>query len=145
GKKQEDAVKELEKLKLTVQLTTQQTGKPAGTVTEQDPKAGAKLPENKTVNLIVEAGASAGNNSNPDSGQGTTAGVMVPPLEGKPLAEAIVQLANAGLRAQIRRIESVQQGELVLELNPRSGTVVAANTEVIVSVPDSVVTVPGVT
>src|SRR5262249_23443850 len=69
GKDQQAATKELEDLKLTVQVTTQKTGKPPGTVIDQDPKAKAKLPDNKTVSLVVEAG-----------GSGTTTTTNQPPV-----------------------------------------------------------------
>jgi beta-lactam-binding protein with PASTA domain len=142
GMDQKDATEELKKAKLEAKVTTQQTGKTPGSVIDQDPKGGAKLPKDKIVTLVVEAG-SAGSTT---TGTTTTAGVItVPPVEGKSLVDAIPQLANAGLRTTIRRVESSQPTDTVVELNPKGGTQVAPNTEIIVSVPDSLVTVPGVT
>src|SRR5262249_6211597 len=122
-------------LKLTVQVTKQQTGKAAGTVLDQDPKAGEKSPSNGTVILIVEGVAGGGN----------TATVTGTNVEGMPLAEAIGQLARARLKSRITRTASTQEGDIVLEQNPRSPTVVPSNTEVVLTVPDSLVTVPEVT
>jgi eukaryotic-like serine/threonine-protein kinase len=147
GMDQKAATEELKKAKLDAKVTTKQTGTTPGSVIDQDPKGGAKLPKDKIVTLVVEpggpAGGPAGGNTNatpaPDGGV-----VVVPSVEGKSLVEAIPQLANAGLRTQIRRVDSSQRPDTVVELNPKGGTQVAPNTEVIVSVPDSTVPVPNV-
>jgi serine/threonine-protein kinase len=107
GLTQQQAQDLLTKKKLTLGAVTTATlpGKTAGTVVDQDPEPGAKIPDNKTVALVLQAGggtASAGAGATGGTAGGTTGTnnpttVTVPDLTGKDAGEAEAILVTSGL------------------------------------------------
>lgn len=160
GMTQQQAQEALAKQKLTVGTvtTTNQAGKPAGTVLDQDPKPKAKIPDNKTVALVLQAAdATGGGTTGGTTGGtgGTTGGtattnpnlVSVPDLTGKTPADAGVLLVQNGLvLADSPKVEiNDKPPGLIFAQDPPAGTQVALATHVAVSVAsDAIVTVPSV-
>jgi beta-lactam-binding protein with PASTA domain len=106
GMTQQQAQDLLTKKKLVLGTVTTATlpGKTAGTVVDQDPEPGAKIPDNKTVALVLQAGgtASAGGGATGGTTDGTTGTnnpitVPVPDLTGKDPIEAEALLVASGL------------------------------------------------
>jgi hypothetical protein len=79
-----------------------------------------------------------------DRSTDTASGVEVPLLEGKTLSTATNELARLDLGFEIRRVESQTQGDIILSQDPKAGQNVAPNSQVVISIPDSLVTVPDV-
>jgi eukaryotic-like serine/threonine-protein kinase len=146
------------KLVLGTVTTTNVAGKPPGTVVDQDPKPKEKIPDNKTVALVLQAGdATAGGTTGGATGGtgGTTGGtgttnpnlVSVPNLTGKTPADASVLLVQNGLvLADSPKVEiNDKPPGLIFAQDPPAGTQVALATHVAVSVAsDAIVTVPSV-
>ncbi len=77
GMTQEQAKEALDKKKLQMGTVTVASlpGRTAGTVIDQDPKADAKIPDNKTISLVMQADASTtGSTTGATTGGTTTAG-----------------------------------------------------------------------
>src|SRR5262249_35840194 len=100
--------------------------------------------EGKDIPPIAEPKAPASTPKPPNGDGEPVRGVPLPPVEGKPLSTAMAELLSAGLKADIRRIESEGPKESVVEQNPKGGSTVEPNSVVVLTIPDSVVTVPNV-
>ena len=107
---QDEAKKALDKKNLSLGTVTQANlpNKTAGTVIDQDPRPGEKIPDNKTVNVVLQQssastnaggnGGTTGGSSGGNTGGTTNSGtVTVPDLTGDTQDDAVVTLGNQGL------------------------------------------------
>jgi serine/threonine-protein kinase len=161
GKTQQEATDALTKAKLKVgQVTTASasTGKTPGTVIDQDPKPKGKVPEDKTVALVLEPGTTktsgtgggqgTGNTQGNGDGQGSTeAGfVTVPNIVGMTLADADAALLAVGLsQGDVQVPVSDQPAGKIFEQNPSAGKSVTPGQRVDVKIAtNATVPVPAV-
>jgi len=123
GMTQDQAKQALDKKKLQLGTVTTASlpGRTAGTVIDQDPKADAKIPDNKTVSVVIQGDASAkggttttntnndGNNGTNSNGNNANAGgqgpananlIPVPDLSPMMQEEAEMRLNQLGLVPQ---------------------------------------------
>ena len=103
------ATQTLQNANLTVGTKTPQSNSsvPAGEVVSTDPKAGASVAKNSTVNLFYSSGP--------------VATAVVPVVTGKQLTQAIALLQGANLGYTIHNVTSNQPVGTVLDQNPAAG------------------------
>lgn len=128
GMQEREAVRELERLNLDVQVDTEENRAREGKVIEQDPEPDAELREGDEVTILVSEGPPP---------------VEVPDVVGMTLEEAEAELADARLRSDVRReaSEEVPEGE-VMEQDPGAGEEAEVRSVVVLTVssgPESVV------
>lgn len=138
-------------------IATTDKGKTPGTVVDQDPQPGAKIPANKTVALVLQSGGNAAGGNTTGGTGGTNGGtqgtansgtVPVPDLTGKALSEAEVTLVQSGLglRGDPIVVVNDQPPGKIFKQDPPAGTPVLPGTGVGVSIAsDAIVPVPPVT
>jgi hypothetical protein len=150
-----------DKLQLGPITYTTQAGKTAGTVVDQDPKPKGKIPDNKTVALVLQADATSGTGATA-GGTTTTGGstatggtqgntnanlTPVPNLGGQTQAGAEAVLNQFGLvPGQINIVLNDKPPGKVFDQDPPPSTAVPLGTIVNLSISsDAMVTVPQVT
>jgi beta-lactam-binding protein with PASTA domain len=108
---------------------TGQSERPQGVVFAQKPGAGTQLDEGQTVTISISAGRQA-----------------VPDVTGLQEQQAVQQLQDAGLQAQVRRVPSTRPKGTVLTQSPGAGVVATSGTTVTLTVSNGVkpVVVPSV-
>jgi eukaryotic-like serine/threonine-protein kinase len=120
GQKVQDAEQTLQNDNFRVGTTTDPTSpQPAGTVISQSPAPGQSAKPGTVIHLVVSGG-----------------GVPVPSVVGQTVAAAEQALTAANLTFTINTIQDpngIQPGTVVSE-NPRAGTVVAAQTQITLTV-----------
>jgi serine/threonine-protein kinase len=122
GATQSAATQTLKDDKLTVGSATFRTSTQArGVVLSTDPKAGASVSKNSTVDLVVSEGPNIPT-------------VTVPPVEGKELTAAISAIQGAGLTYKITDVTSTQPVGTVISQSPAAGTKIKANVPVVLTV-----------
>ena len=166
GMTQSQAQDELTKQKLTMGAVTYANvpGKTAGTVVDQDPKPKESIPSNKTIALVLQAGANSGANSGGtgtnggtsttggNTTQGNTSGgqasgmVQVPNLVGQTQDTAQAMLNQLGLvPGQVTVVLNDKPPGQVFFQDPPANTSVTLGTLVNLTVAsDQMVTVPSV-
>lgn len=166
GMTKDQAQTALAKDKLQVGTVTfaNQPGKTAGTVIDQDPKPKEKIPDNKTVALVLQSdgssaqggssGSTNGNNTNTTGGN-TTGGsqsqnpstIAVPNLNGQTQNDAEAMLNQIGLvPGNMSVVLNDKPAGKVFDQDPPAGTSVQVGTVVNLSIAsDALVTVPQVT
>ena len=104
-----EATQTLQNANLTVGTKTPQSNSsvPAGEVVSTDPKAGASVAKNSTVNLFYSSGP--------------VATAVVPAVTGKQLTQAIALLQTANLGYTIHNVTSNQPVGTVLDQSPAAG------------------------
>ena len=104
-----EATQTLQNANLTVGTKTPQSNSsvPAGEVVSTDPKAGASVAKNSTVNLFYSSGP--------------VATAVVPVVKGKQLTQAIVLLQGANLGYTVHSVTSNQPVGTVLDQSPAAG------------------------
>ncbi len=122
GATQSAATQTLKDDNLTVGSATFRTSTQArGVVLSTDPKAGASVSKNSTVDLVVSEGPNIPT-------------VTVPPVEGKELTAAISAIQGAGLTYKITDVTSTQPVGTVISQSPAAGTKIKANVPVVLTV-----------
>ena len=116
GEKEDRATELLEERGFDVEVEEFESEQPAGTVVEQDPRAGTEAEEGSTVTLSVSEGL------------GTA---RVPDVTGLPEREAVRKLKARGFAVGSRRESSseVEAGR-VIETEPAAGTAIEGGSEV---------------
>lgn len=145
GMTEQEARERLEGKKLKAgQITTAKKGETAGTVVDQDPKPGAKIPDDMTVALVLEAGGETKPKPVGDTGESSIA--AVPDLTGKTQADAETALTNAGLgRGSLDVVVDNHPEGTVFFQDPPANLQVASGTLVNIKVASSgMVAVPSV-
>jgi beta-lactam-binding protein with PASTA domain len=136
GKTQQDAQEALTKAKLKLGPVTTAgaaSGKTPGTVVDQDPKPKSKIPDDKTIAIVLEPGGNATTNSNGDGSSDTF--VKVPNLVGMTPAEADGALTAVHLaRGAVQTTTSDRPAGKIFDQNPAAGKKVTAGTTVDVKV-----------
>jgi len=129
-----EATQTLQNANLTVGTKTAQSNSsvPAGEVVSTDPKAGASVAKNSTVNLFYSSGPVA-----------TT---VVPLVQGKQLTQAIALLQAANLGYTVHNVTSNQPVGTVLDQSPGAGQRIPETKRVALTVSgtQTSVSVPGV-
>ena len=123
GRTREEARSALEAAGLRVQIDEQETASvAAGTVTAQDPAAGARVAEGTTVTITVA--------TEPEEAEE----VEVPDVTGETVAEAVRRLSGAGFEVNQteREVESPDGDGTVIEQSPADGTAPRGSTVTIV-------------
>ena len=134
GKQMALAKQILEDNKLRVNVAeTYDASVPAGVVVSQDPEAGSKVKEERTVTIYVSKGGEE---------------ITMPDLKGLSKADALDKLKKMGLEATVYEKESDKEAGTVIEQDPRAGSKVSKGTsvEIIISKgkKSKKATVPGV-
>ena len=93
----------------------------SGRVVSTDPKAGASVSKNSTVDLVVSAGPA----------------VSVPSVTNQNITQAEQSLANAGLGYIAHFVSSTKQVGTVLAQNPAAGSKVKSSSKVVLTVSNS--------
>jgi serine/threonine-protein kinase len=110
GQTQAAATTQLQDAHLNVgQVTSRAAPQAKGLVIATDPKHGASVARNSTVNLVLSAGPNIPT-------------VTVPSVKGMQLAQALQLIQAAGLQATTTYISSTQPVGTVLDQNPAGGT-----------------------
>ena len=129
-----EATQTLQNANLTVGTKTPQSNSsvPAGEVVSTDPKAGASVAKNSTVNLLYSSGP--------------VATAVVPSVKGKQLTQAIVLLQGANLGYSVHSVTSNQPVGTVLDQSPAVGQKIPETKKVALTVSgtQTSVSVPGV-
>ncbi|MCW5981491.1 MAG: PASTA domain-containing protein [Bryobacteraceae bacterium] len=137
GMTEKEARETLERKNLNAgQVTTAKRGETPGTVVDQDPKPGEKIPDDKTIALVLEAGGEVTPEptGDPDEPQIST----VPDLTGKTQADAETALTEAHLaRGAIDVVVENHPEGTVFFQDPPAGTRVPAATLVNIKVASS--------
>jgi beta-lactam-binding protein with PASTA domain len=149
-----------EKLQLGTVTVVNQPGKTAGTVLDQDPKPKEKIPDNKTIALVLQADAATattGGTGATTGGTTTTGGtqtttpppntIAVPSLAGQTQVDAETMLNQIGLvPGNMNIVLNDKPAGKVFDQDPPAGTSVQLGTIVNLSISsDAMVTVPSVT
>jgi serine/threonine-protein kinase len=98
----------------------------AGTVTAQDPRAGADVLRRSVVTLSVAAAQTA----------------AVPDVTGESVAAAVPQLRARGFNVRTRHVASTKQPGTVVSQNPTGGAKAAIGSTVTLTIPRGLVRVP---
>lgn len=107
GMQEPAAVAKIQRVGLDTNISRQFSTKSLGTVVAQTPGGGTQVGKGNAVALTVSKGANA---------------IAVPNLVSLSEADAIAQLTQAGLRADVFQVASSQKAGTVLAQNPRAGT-----------------------
>jgi len=150
-----------DKLQLGAVTFSNQPGKTAGTVLDQDPKPKAKIPDNKTIAIVLQAaptngttgsGSTAGNTGGTTTTGGTQNSgnpnlIPVPNLSGLSQNDAEAALNQLGLiPGAVNVVLNDKPAGKVFEQDPPAATSVPPGTIVNLSVSsDAIVAVPQVT
>ena len=128
------ATQTLQNANLTVGTKTPQSSSsvPAGEVVSTDPKAGASVAKNSTVNLFYSSGP--------------VATAVVPDVKGKQLTQAIGLIQGANLGYTVHSVTSNQPVGTVLDQSPAAGQKIPETKKVALTVSgtQTSVSVPGV-
>ncbi len=128
------ATQTLQNANLSVGTKTPQSSSsvPAGEVVSTDPKAGASVAKNSTVNLLYSSGP--------------VATAVVPDVKGKQLTQAIGLIQGANLGYTVHSVTSNQPVGTVLDQSPAAGQRIPETKKVALTVSgtQSSVSVPGV-
>jgi len=121
GMEEGDARRVLEGAGLKLELIGQATHPtiPAFAIIEQNVRAGEPVPEGTTVGVVISQGPEL---------------VEVPPLIGKALGEAQVQIQSVGLIAETQQTWSEQLPGVVVAQNPPAGSLVQGRSLVLLTV-----------
>lgn len=123
NKSQNDAKKVLTQLELKVRIATEESRDvDAGYVIRTEPAANEVVKPGQTITIVVSSGA-------PTS-------TSVPSLLGLTEAQAIQELSNRDLQAQINRVESTETKGSVIGQNPSAGATVPFGSSVVIQVSD---------
>ncbi|HEX9416132.1 MAG TPA: PASTA domain-containing protein [Gaiellaceae bacterium] len=115
GFKEQAAVNRLQRLGLGTTVTRAFSKKGSGFVISQKPEPGVKVAKGRVVSLTVSRGPSA---------------VVVPNLVSLSEADAVAQLTQLGLRADVVQVPSSQRSGKVVAQNPKGGERVAPGSRV---------------
>jgi serine/threonine-protein kinase len=106
GRQSTDAVAALTRLRLKPDLHSVPSGKPAGEVTAQEPKAGIKLTVGSLVRLNVSKGPQP---------------IVVPSVVGEPFEQAASELQAKLFKVQPRYVDDNQPANTVIGQSPSAG------------------------
>ena len=129
GLKEDVAAQRIHDAGLDAVPRTGQSNRPPGVVFAQSPGAGTQLDKGQNVTISISSGRQA-----------------VPNVVGLQQPQAVQQIENAGLKADVRRVPSSRPRDTVLSQDPAAGVVAASGATVTLTVSNGVkpVAVPSV-